>query len=60
MTFTIEPMLTLGTIDYEIWDDGWTVVTADRRRTAVRAHGPRDVVGGGDPHIAEQRAGRLT
>ena len=27
MTFTIEPMLTLGTIDYEIWDDGWTVVT---------------------------------
>ncbi|MGZ5390022.1 MAG: type I methionyl aminopeptidase, partial [Aeromicrobium sp.] len=29
MTFTIEPMLTLGTIDYEMWDDGWTVVTAD-------------------------------
>src|SRR4051812_29311975 len=34
MTFTIEPMLTLGTIDYEVWDDGWTVVTADRKRTA--------------------------
>ena len=38
MTFTIEPMLTLGTIDYEIWDDGWTVVTADRRRTAQFEH----------------------
>ncbi|EDY43842.1 type I methionyl aminopeptidase [Streptomyces sp. SPB074] len=34
MTFTIEPMLTLGTYDYEQWDDGWTVVTKDRRRTA--------------------------
>ena len=38
MTFTIEPMLTLGTIEYEIWDDGWTVVTADRRRTAQFEH----------------------
>ncbi|MFL6182152.1 MAG: type I methionyl aminopeptidase [Actinomycetes bacterium] len=38
MTFTIEPMLTLGTIDYEVWDDGWTVVTADRRRTAQFEH----------------------
>ena len=34
MTFTIEPMLTLGTINYEVWPDGWTVLTADRRRTA--------------------------
>lgn len=38
MTFTIEPMLTLGSIEYEIWDDGWTVVTADRRRTAQFEH----------------------
>jgi methionyl aminopeptidase len=38
MTFTIEPMLTLGTINYEIWDDGWTVVTQDRRRTAQFEH----------------------
>lgn len=38
MTFTIEPMLTLGTIDYELWDDGWTVVTADRRRSAQFEH----------------------
>ncbi|SEF43598.1 methionine aminopeptidase, type I [Thermomonospora echinospora] len=38
MTFTIEPMLTLGTIDYDIWQDGWTVVTKDRRRTAQFEH----------------------
>jgi methionyl aminopeptidase len=38
MTFTIEPMLTLGTIDYEIWDDGWTVVTKDRKRSAQFEH----------------------
>jgi methionyl aminopeptidase len=38
MTFTIEPMLTLGTIDYEIWPDNWTVVTADRKRTAQFEH----------------------
>jgi len=38
MTFTIEPMLTLGTYEYDIWDDGWTVVTADRRRSAQFEH----------------------
>jgi len=38
MTFTIEPMLTLGTINYEIWSDGWTVVTKDRLRTAQFEH----------------------
>jgi methionyl aminopeptidase len=38
MTFTIEPMLTLGTIEYDIWPDGWTAVTKDRRRTAQFEH----------------------
>jgi methionyl aminopeptidase len=38
MTFTIEPMLTLGTYEYDVWDDGWTVVTKDRRRTAQFEH----------------------
>lgn len=38
MTFTIEPMLTLGTIDYNTWPDGWTVVTKDRKRTAQFEH----------------------
>ncbi|MEV7969612.1 type I methionyl aminopeptidase [Sphaerisporangium sp. NPDC088356] len=38
MTFTIEPMLTLGTIDYDVWADGWTAVTKDRKRTAQFEH----------------------
>jgi methionyl aminopeptidase len=38
MTFTIEPMLTLGTIEYDIWQDGWTAVTKDRKRTAQFEH----------------------
>ena len=38
MTFTIEPMLTLGTHEWDMWDDGWTVVTSDRRRTAQFEH----------------------
>ncbi|NUR64095.1 MAG: type I methionyl aminopeptidase [Catenulispora sp.] len=38
MTFTIEPMLTLGTIDYDMWPDKWTAVTKDRKRTAQFEH----------------------
>ncbi|WP_305094692.1 type I methionyl aminopeptidase [Prescottella sp. R16] len=38
MVFTIEPMINLGTIDYDIWDDGWTVVTKDRTWTAQFEH----------------------
>jgi len=38
MTFTIEPMLTLGMIDYDVWPDGWTAVTRDRKRTAQFEH----------------------
>ncbi len=38
MTFTIEPMLTLGTHDYSMWPDGWTVVTKDLRHTAQFEH----------------------
>jgi methionyl aminopeptidase len=38
MTFTVEPMLTLGTHEWTMWDDGWTVVTKDRRRTAQFEH----------------------
>jgi len=38
MTFTIEPMITLGTYRHDIWDDGWTVVTKDRRWTAQFEH----------------------
>jgi methionyl aminopeptidase len=38
MTFTVEPMLTLGTYSWDLWDDNWTVVTQDRRRTAQFEH----------------------
>ena len=38
MTFTIEPMLNLGTGEWEMWDDDWTVVTKDRRPSAQFEH----------------------
>ncbi len=38
MTFTIEPMLTLGGYDWEMWKDGWTVVTRDRSWVAQWEH----------------------
>jgi len=38
MTFTIEPMLNLGTDAWEMWDDGWTVVTRDGKRSAQFEH----------------------
>jgi methionyl aminopeptidase len=38
MTFTVEPMLTLGTHHWDMWDDGWTVVTKDLRRSAQFEH----------------------
>ncbi len=38
MVFTIEPMLTLGTRHFDMWSDGWTAVTRDRRRTAQFEH----------------------
>ncbi|MGY5317799.1 type I methionyl aminopeptidase [Neomicrococcus lactis] len=38
MTFTIEPMLTLGTADWDMWEDGWTATTKDKKRTAQFEH----------------------
>ena len=38
MTFTIEPMLNLGTHTWDMWDDNWTVVTKDRRFSAQFEH----------------------
>jgi methionyl aminopeptidase len=38
MTFTIEPMITVGDWHHEMWDDGWTAVTVDRSRTAQFEH----------------------
>jgi methionyl aminopeptidase len=38
MTFTIEPMITMGSIQPMIWPDGWTAVTSDGSRTAQFEH----------------------
>lgn len=38
MVFTIEPMLTLGTADWDMWQDGWTVTTKDKQYTAQFEH----------------------
>lgn len=39
MVFTVEPMLTLGGgYQWELWDDDWTVVTADRSVSAQFEH----------------------
>lgn len=38
MTFTIEPMINQGTRRTETQDDGWTVVTGDRKLSAQFEH----------------------
>ena len=38
MTFTIEPMITLGGVGWDIWDDDWTVTTKDKSWTAQFEH----------------------
>ena len=52
MVFTIEPMLTLGTIEWDVWADDWTVVTRDRAHRAVRAHPRRHRARRRDPDPA--------
>ena len=38
MTFTIEPMIAVGAWQPRLWDDGWTAVTTDGKRTAQFEH----------------------
>jgi methionyl aminopeptidase len=38
MIFTVEPMITLGSHKEKMWDNGWTAVTTDGRRTAQFEH----------------------
>ena len=38
MVFTVEPMLTLGTHEWDLWEDGWTVTTKDKSLTAQFEH----------------------
>ena len=58
VTFTIEPMITLGTINYRLWDDDWTAVTADGKRTAQFEHtilvteGEAEVLTGGPAAVS--------
>lgn len=38
MVFTVEPMINLGTHEWDMWDDDWTVVTKDRKLSAQFEH----------------------
>ena len=38
MTLTVEPMINIGSLDYDIWDDGWTVQNRDGEYTAQFEH----------------------
>jgi methionyl aminopeptidase len=38
MTFTVEPMITMGAYTFRLWPDGWTAVTSDGLRTAQFEH----------------------
>lgn len=38
MTLTVEPMINLGALPYDIWDDGWTVANRDGKFTAQFEH----------------------
>jgi methionyl aminopeptidase len=38
MVFTVEPMLTLGSQDWDMWEDGWTVTTKDKKFSAQFEH----------------------
>ncbi len=38
MVFAIEPMINVGTYEVEVLDDGWTVVTKDRKLSAHFEH----------------------
>ena len=38
MSFTAEPILTLGTIECETWEDNWTTLTADGSPAAQFEH----------------------
>ena len=38
MTFTIEPMITIGSPALYVWDDDWTAVTISGQRCAQFEH----------------------
>jgi methionyl aminopeptidase len=38
LVLAIEPMINMGTVDVDVLDDGWTVVTADKRKSCHMEH----------------------
>jgi len=61
MVFTIEPMITLGTWQHTMWDDDWTAVTSDGKRTAQFEHTilvtetGAEILTGGDRAVSPRR-----
>lgn len=53
MTLAIEPMINAGTPEVRILDDGWTVITADRKPSAHFEH--TVLITHGDPEILTDR-----
>jgi methionyl aminopeptidase len=53
MTLAIEPMINAGTPDVRILDDGWTVITVDRKPSAHFEH--TVLITHGDPEILTDR-----
>ena len=48
MTFTIEPMLNLGSEEWDMWADDWTVVTVDGKAVSVQIGMNLTIVGSKD------------
>jgi len=48
MTFTVEPMITVGSEEHVVWADGWTAVTADKKRAAQFEHTVLVTAGGAE------------
>ncbi len=61
MVFTIEPMITLGSWQHVMWDDDWTAVTSDGKRTAQFEHTilvtetGAEILTGGDTAVSSKR-----
>lgn len=53
MTLAIEPMINAGTADVKILDDGWTVITADKKPSAHFEH--TVLITHGEPEILTDR-----
>jgi methionyl aminopeptidase len=55
MTFTVEPMITVGAERHVLWADGWTAATADGKRAAQFEHTLLVTAGGAEILTAAPR-----